>query len=304
MARSAPAVDRTVALMTFLAHHRGEAFSLSELSRQLEINKATVHGMVAALVEAGWVWRDPVRMRIRLGPGLIAIANAAISTYQDAVDAGQGELRQLAEKLRTPCSASAVIGDEVVLVAIEGPPPPFGVAGEVGHRVQLAPPLGAAFVAWSDDETRERWLASAEPGSDEELLELYRRALAVVRERGFEFTRQVYSRQRLSQALLSLTKGMPSRQARLAVGQLLEELKQEENDRSVLDIQADEIYEDGFLGAPVFDGSGQVIIVISLIGFGTPLTGTQVLERAGYLLETASAITRNINGSPPSFSAF
>jgi DNA-binding IclR family transcriptional regulator len=290
--------------MTFLAHHRGQAFTLSELSRQLDINKATTHGMVAELVDTGWLWRDPVRKTFRLGPGLIAIANAAASTYQDAVDVGRIELRQMAEKLGIACSASAVIGDEIVIVAIEGPPAPFGVAGEVGHRVELAPPLGALFVAWANTEAHEHWLARAEPGSDEALLRHHLRTLDIIRQRGYEFTRQVYSRQRLSQALLSLTKGMPSRQARLAVGRLLEELREEENDRSILDIQDDAVYEDGFLSAPVFDGSGQVIIAVSLIGFGTPLTGVQVAERAGHLLATANAITRQIGGSPPSSSAF
>ena len=58
MARPAPAIDRTMAMMWFpwpAARAKGSP-SRSSL-RQLNINKATTHGMVAALVEAGWVGR-------------------------------------------------------------------------------------------------------------------------------------------------------------------------------------------------------------------------------------------------------
>ena len=46
MARPAPAIDLTVALVTFLAAHPGRSFTLSDLARRLDLNKATAHRML------------------------------------------------------------------------------------------------------------------------------------------------------------------------------------------------------------------------------------------------------------------
>jgi hypothetical protein len=52
MARPAPGTERTVALITFLADHSGRSFSLSELARRLQLDKATAHATLAALNDA------------------------------------------------------------------------------------------------------------------------------------------------------------------------------------------------------------------------------------------------------------
>ena len=52
MARPAPAVERTVATLNFLAAHPDEPFTLSELSRRLDITKATAHTMLNAIASS------------------------------------------------------------------------------------------------------------------------------------------------------------------------------------------------------------------------------------------------------------
>ena len=53
MARPAPAVDRAVEILDFLADNPRDAFSLSELARRLDLNKASAHAILNALTDRG-----------------------------------------------------------------------------------------------------------------------------------------------------------------------------------------------------------------------------------------------------------
>src|SRR5207244_378633 len=49
VARPAPGADRVVRVLDFLAAHPDEPFTLSELARRLELNKATAHALLVTL---------------------------------------------------------------------------------------------------------------------------------------------------------------------------------------------------------------------------------------------------------------
>ena len=59
------------------------------------------------------------------------------------------------------CLASARVGDDMLMLAVTGPPQPFGSRVQVGERVPIAPPLGLAFIAWADAATIEDYLDSS-----------------------------------------------------------------------------------------------------------------------------------------------
>ncbi|HET6951517.1 MAG TPA: helix-turn-helix domain-containing protein [Acidimicrobiales bacterium] len=297
MARPAPAISRTVALMSFLASRPGEGFTLTELARQLDVNKATTHSMVSALVDAGWVLRD-AHKQYRLGPALVAIASAVTNREQVALNVARDHMRALVSQFGVRCIAAGVVGDEVVMLAVEGPSPPLGVAVEVGHRVSLTPPLGAVFLAWSDDDTINRWLQESEGDADEGVVERYQQALAGIRRHGFALTPQLIGGKRITELLFELARGT-SRQARQAVNELLRDLEREEPDRIITEIHANDSYDAGILSAPVFDASGKVLIALGLVDVGATISGAQLLARVDRLLESTRAITKAINGRPP-----
>src|SRR5438552_2432290 len=77
MPRRAPAVERSVAVLNLLAAHPSEKLTLSEIARDLGLNKATLHAILSALADAGYLVRDPARKSYGLGPAPIPPGNAA-----------------------------------------------------------------------------------------------------------------------------------------------------------------------------------------------------------------------------------
>lgn len=180
MARPAPGVDRAVDILDFLAEHPRDAFSLSELARQLDLNKASAHATLTALTDRGYLLRHPTRKDYRLGPRLVAVGDAAQGQYP-AVEFARDELRRLGEDLAMECVASLPVGDEMVIVDRAGPVHPIGLAVAVGARFPLVPPMGTIFRAWSSDAEVDEWLRLV--GAEDR--QRYRAALAVVRARGY-----------------------------------------------------------------------------------------------------------------------
>src|SRR6266542_1698075 len=184
MPRRAPAVERSVAVLNYLAAHPGEKLTLSEIAREVELNKATLHAILSALTEAGYLVRDPARKSYGLGPALIALGNAASST-QPAVDYALPEMQALTDELGLDCVASAPIHDEIVILARSGTPRPFGVYVLPGQRLPLTPPIGTVFVAWSTQEEIDHWLSRLGPEVKKDALEWHGKAVDAVRERGY-----------------------------------------------------------------------------------------------------------------------
>ena len=109
MARPSPAVERTTAILDFLAAHPNEPWTLSELARRLDLNKATAHSLLSALTDAGYLVRHPIRKDYALGPALIGVGRAALSQYP-VVDFARPEMRRLADDpaLRASLGAEAL----------------------------------------------------------------------------------------------------------------------------------------------------------------------------------------------------
>src|SRR5205807_5671765 len=55
--RPAPGAERVVAVLNFLTAHPDESFTLSELARRLDLNKATCHALLMTLTDAGYLLR-------------------------------------------------------------------------------------------------------------------------------------------------------------------------------------------------------------------------------------------------------
>lgn len=261
MARPAPAVDRAVDVLDFLADNPRDAFSLSELARRLDLNKASAHATLSALVDRGYLLRHPVRKDYRLGPRLIAVGEAARQQYP-VVEFARDELRRLSEDIGTECVASAPIGDEMVIVDRAGPVRPIGLSIAVGHRFPLVPPMGTIFLAWSDADAIDEWLRRVEPGVGEDERERYRRALVNVRERGWSAGRDT-------------------------------------DDYQLLEMERATEWSVTTLGAPVFDADGEVALGLFVLAFRDALSAEQVPDVAERLTKAAAAITESIHGRHP-----
>jgi DNA-binding IclR family transcriptional regulator len=281
MARPAPAVDRTVALLNFLAAHTDQEWSLSELARRLHLNKATAHAMLTTLTDSGYVLRHPVDKTFTLGPAVIAVGNAAAVRQFEVVDFARGEMQALADDLSARCIASAAIGEEIVFLAATGDPQPFGLHIQIGARIPLVPPLGTVFVAWSSPEEIDEWLRRLGPNATEAELHRYRDAVVTVREHGYSLGLEVPSARGLIEV---------EGDRRHAVEELAH------SEFVLLQLEHSASYRLSHVAAPVFGPDGRVALSLNLMGFRHELRAEQVPELTARLTEATARVTKAIHG--------
>lgn len=286
MARRAPAVERAVAVLNLLAAHPGRRYTLSEIARDLSLNKATLHAILGELTSSGYLVREEGGKSYALGPALLALGNSAMST-SPAAETAVPEMQALTNELGLDCVASASIAGEIVILARTGIPRPFGVYVQPGQRLPLAPPLGAVFVAWSDRATIDRWLGRLGGDAKKATVDHFRRAVDAVRARGYSVGLEGGRRPRRARAANtaeSLDEGM--RAVRL-------------EEYALIDVEPDATYVVNHIGAPAFGPDGDVALALFLIGFQGPMTGAQVERDASRLLQAASRVTKAIHGRAP-----
>ena len=282
MARPAPAIDRCVAVLNHMAGRPTRQFTLSELARDLDLNKATAHGMLNTLADAGYLIRDPEAKTYGLGPALIALGNAALASTP-AARLAEPHMTALSEEFDLECVASAAIADEIVILARAGTPRPLGINIEPGQRIPLAPPLGTVFVAWSGPEAIDRWLSHVGPQQSEADLQRYREALATVRERGYSVALGGEGQQRLVQALQEAGHS-PARGG---------------EEYALVELAGSTRYRINHIGAPVFGPRGEVALALFLIGFRGQIAAEEVPRYADRLLDAADAVTAALRGRSP-----
>jgi DNA-binding IclR family transcriptional regulator len=171
----------------------GEAGELgvSELGRRLGVHKATASRLAATLAEHGFVDRDPVTERYRLGFALVALAGSAMVNL-DLVRTARPVLEELAERTRETVNLGAWSGDAVVyLDQVTGARSIVSVSW-VGRRTSLHDTSnGKVLLAYGQDADVDRVLAGPlerrTPNTIVDADEL-REHLAVVRERGWAQT--------------------------------------------------------------------------------------------------------------------
>lgn len=287
MPRRAPAIERTIAVLNLLASRPTERLSLSDISRQAGLNKATAHSTLWALSDAGYLVRD-ADGRYGLGPALVALGSAARQS-QPAVEAAAPEMRALSEDLGLDCVASAAVGNEIVILARTGAPRPFEIAVLPGQRLPLLPPIGAVFVAWRGAQEIQAWLRHLGPmGAPAK--QRFVKAVDAVRERGYSVGLEGDA-QLLLRALRHEGENAPT------VEDGIKGLGKE--DYALIEVDPEASYRLSHVGAPVFGSEGGVALGLFLIGFQGPVPGREVERLAERLVGAAERVTKAVHGRAP-----
>lgn len=289
MARPAPGVARVVGVLDFLADHPDEVFNLSELCRRVDLNKATAHSLLGELTDAGYLVRDPVEKTYGLGPRLLAVGLAAGHSERAVLSRARKHLRRLASELDMRCVASALRGDDIVILDVAGRDRPFRASIQPGHRLPFIPPVGTVFIAWSHEAEIERWLARAGDELTAAGRATYREALETVRRRGCSLSLDGPARARLEAALA----GDEARPVADAVHDLVQERY------FLLDVEPGGDYELSFLAAPVFGSDGRVVLAVTLYDLPPTSTGAEVEALIDRLRGATRAITAAVGGVEP-----
>jgi DNA-binding IclR family transcriptional regulator len=285
MARRAPAVERSIAVLNFLASRPDDRFTLSEIARATELNKATLHAILGALTESGFVLREEERKTYGLGPALVALGGAAVEA-NPAVQLAIPHMEVLSNELGLDCVASTAIEEQIVILARTSSRRPFGIMVEPGQRLPMSPPLGTVFVAWSAQAEIDRWLAKVGPSATKADIQRYRQAVDTVRARGYS----------LGLGGDPVPKGERPPKVRTL----------EDNVRSIrvdeyalIELDNSSAYQLNHIGAPIFDNGGRVALALFLIGFKGDIGAGEVPRYAERLRYACAAITEKIGGREP-----
>lgn len=149
-------VRRALFALELISEH-GE-LGVTELGRKLGVHKATASRLIATLAERGFVERDPLTEKFRLGYGLISLAGAAVGG-NDLVRAARPILDELAERTTETVNLGVLSGDSVVYVdQITGTRSIVSVSW-VGRRTPLhCTSNGKVLLAFTTDAERDRLL--------------------------------------------------------------------------------------------------------------------------------------------------
>jgi DNA-binding IclR family transcriptional regulator len=293
--RPALASARAIAVLNFLASHPDESFTLTELSRAIDINMASGLSVLQALTDAGYVHRHHSHKTYSLGPALVAVGFAALARYR-VIEIAPDEMRQLASDCSVECVASVVVGGDIVIVAALGRSQ-SGSEVRVGQRVPMIPPLGPIFLAWADQPQVDRWLDSRGDEVDEGERQHLRQALEVVRTRGFSVGLESGARIRSGRALVDLVSAPRDQRLRGEARSLIAALGHDYRGEDLVDMESVLVSN---IAAPVFGSDGEVVMGVTLQGFGQPMNGREISSVADRLLASTRHLTRASGGHAPS----
>lgn len=132
--------------------------SASELSRELDISKSTLSGLLTTLERHGLVQRDPLTKRVRLGLGLVELA-ASVSTDIDVRQAARPHLVRLRRHSGETAILHLVSGDEVRIAE----------RAEADTQLKVVAPLGTRLPRFAGSPAKVL-LAALDPAQAEAVI--------------------------------------------------------------------------------------------------------------------------------------
>jgi DNA-binding IclR family transcriptional regulator len=183
---------RTLEILELLAQRPAGQRSLGELSRELNIPKSSLHGILRTMSGRGWV--QPDRTGTRFGLGLRALqVGAAYLDGDDTVGLLRDVLDGLAERFGETVHLGRLDGAHVVYLAKRESVHPLRMYSAVGRRLPAhATALGKALLADRADAEVDRLLPAPLPRLTPNTLtaEALREELGRIRGRGHAIDRE------------------------------------------------------------------------------------------------------------------
>ncbi len=190
-----PAVDRTIQVLNVFIDG-SPSLSVSELSRQLGINKSTLYSILNTLVYHHWLERDETSKTYRLGFGLYTLGNRA-GAQVDLIASAHPFVSELAHELQETIMLTAFRDEHIVLIDLGEAPHDLKLSARIGqHMPYNAGAFGMVFNAALsrtelDELVRHRGMRTFTTKTISDL-HLYAQALERVRTQGYAIESEEY----------------------------------------------------------------------------------------------------------------
>ncbi|CAO5258563.1 IclR family transcriptional regulator [Frankia sp. AgKG'84/4] len=263
-------VQRAAQVLKVLAAMPERDLSLSEIARAVGIHRSSCQAVLLALCAEELAVRREPGPHYRLGPQLLGLGRAAGSavTLTDVLDAA---LLRLRDEFQASALAGTPHGDAVIITAARAVPHPYGLTVRAGSVAPLRAPAGPIYVAWADDDAQQQWLDRADPALEAARRRELTDTLRDVRARGWSATVTAHGDVDATRASHEIT------DAELTAGRL-----------QIIGISA-----------PVWDAGAALASSLALTGLPGDLSGSELRQVAGRLVEAAAEVTSLTGGVPP-----
>jgi IclR family KDG regulon transcriptional repressor len=155
----APSVKKAFEILKLISSKK-RGLGISEIARDLQIAKSTVHGMTSALEELGVVTRDSKTKRYTLGFTLFELGKVAYSQI-DLKDIARPVMERLMERTQASVFLGVQNWDHVTILDIVEPRTELKITSPIGTTIPLlAGAVGKVFLSTLEEDEALRLIQS------------------------------------------------------------------------------------------------------------------------------------------------
>ena len=283
---------RALAILDLLMANPTQAFGLTEMTRRLNLNKATCHAILTTMANYGFLVQHPKTKAYRLGPSIIAAGNAAFAQFP-VLEYARPELESLQSDLNIGFGVTGRSKLHQVLLALYGHATPLIDSFQLGLRLPNTAPIAACFTSFCPAGELEAWLSRAHEARgayDEKLDQKLRVAAIGIRARGYEVTLKTRAEATLMAELKRIHEAWSLAALEAAANQFQLDLCDEFYHLDRIDPRAS--YDVSTISVPVF--VYKEVPVMCFVGgsIDKPISGAQIEDIASRMKESADRVTR------------
>jgi len=279
-----PPTERVIAVMQLLATEPDRSFSLADITRRLDISRATGHAILTTLAVHQWVLRDDESGGYSCGPAIATLGRPSNNRAFRPI------LTELSESIGTQVLLVRRAGASLQIIDTAGESLTAPRLGP-GYRIPLVAPFGRDYVAWAAESAQQAWLGAGQPAT-----QLRRRLSAVLQ----ETRRRGYVIERLSREYVRVYSALRALAADGEPDAITRRLAWSFADLTLIDYLPGELDDAGphqiaTIAAPVRDADGLVTMSVSAAPFSA-LTAAQIARVGAQVSAAARRIEQHLQG--------
>jgi len=290
---------RALAILDLLMANPHQAFGLTEMTRRLNLNKATCHAILTTMATYGFLVQHPKTKAYRLGPSIIAAGNAAFAQFP-VLEYARPALESLENDLDIGFAVTGRSKSHIVLLALYGSASALIDSFQLGLRLPNVAPIGACFTAWSPAKHLEAWLTAAHDacgGYNEKLDQHLRMSVIGIRARGYEIVLKTRAETELHENLKHIQTAWNLKDLEEVTENYQRALCQEQVHLDRIDPKAQ--YEVSTINVPVFAYKQLPALCFAAGSFHKPISGAEIERVASRMQSAAEEVTAKARSRAP-----